>query len=235
MSNQTADVLVIGQNGKVICSGSEVVCAFSNYLITTSLGGLTGVKGSIPILMVAVGSRISDRCPLHLEDTWLDSWLSIGLLSSLLLFEVLADCLPAVASILDVVMLLGKPALGVALALSPSYGQIYGVSSAAGWLAAASAALLAVLVALMKATWTLACDGSAAGLCSVLRSGVESCVTSLLSFLVFMLGLLAASILLVLILVALGRFLSKRLCQQEDASSASSSESGSSDSDETRQ
>ena len=121
MSNQTADVLVIGQNGKVrswnasawcvlmwtanqvlgrceflwspwfrwfpwseilqvICSGSEVVCAFSNYLITTSLGGLTGVKGSIPILIVAVGSRISDRCPLHLEDTWLDSdlpWLAI--------------------------------------------------------------------------------------------------------------------------------------------------------------
>eukprot|EP00913_Durusdinium_trenchii_P018460 g17342.t2 len=77
---------------KVICTGSEALCALSNYLITTSLGGLSGIKGTIPILMVAIGSRISDRCPLHLEDTWLESWVSIGMLSALLLLEILADC-----------------------------------------------------------------------------------------------------------------------------------------------
>ncbi len=154
--------------------------------------------------MVAVGSRISDRCPLHLEDTWLDScwaepklfrlfhlftkiipqervfismsialsigWVSIILLSVLLLLEVLADCIPAIASLQDGVMLLCKPALSAALALSPSYGHIYGISSGAGWLAAISAGLLAALVALMKAAWTLACDSGAAGLCSQVRT-----------------------------------------------------------------
>jgi hypothetical protein len=61
----------------------------------------------------------------------------------------------------------------------PSIKKNLNCNGPTGWLAAASAALLAILVALMKAAWTLACDGSAAGLCSVLRSGLESCVTSL--------------------------------------------------------
>ncbi|CAK9036872.1 unnamed protein product [Durusdinium trenchii] len=137
---------------KVICTGSEALCALSNYLITTSLGGLSGIKGTIPILMVAIGSRISDRCPLHLEDTWLESWVSIGMLSALLLLEILADCIPALASCSDSLMLLIKPLLSVALALSPSYGNLYGISSFVGWLAAFSSALLAILVAFMKAT-----------------------------------------------------------------------------------
>lgn len=44
------------------------------------------------------------------------------MLSALLLLEILADCIPALASCSDSLMLLIKPLLSVALALSPSYG-----------------------------------------------------------------------------------------------------------------
>ncbi|CAK9036873.1 unnamed protein product [Durusdinium trenchii] len=192
---------------KVICTGSEALCALSNYLITTSLGGLSGIKGTIPILMVAIGSRISDRCPLHLEDTWLESWVSIGMLSALLLLEILADCIPALASCSDSLMLLIKPLLSVALALSPSYGNLYGISSFVGWLAAFSSALLAILVAFMKAAWTLACDAGSAGLCSQVRSATESLVTGLLAFVVFLVGLVAAAVVLVVVILAVSQFL----------------------------
>ena len=83
-------------------------------------------------------------------------------------------------------MLLCKPALSAALALSPSYGHIYGISSGAGWLAAISAGLLAVLVALMKAAWTLACDSGAAGLCSQVRTlGLEGTAGNLSTLPIF--------------------------------------------------
>ena len=165
------------QEPHVICTGSSALCAVSNYLITTCLGGLTGIKGTIPILLVAIGSRLTDRCPLHLEDTWLDNWISISVLLLFAIFEILTDCVPALASVQDSLLLLAKPLLSVALALSPSYGHTDGVSSPTGWAAAASAGLLALLVALMKAAWTLACDAGSAGCCSAARSAIESILT----------------------------------------------------------
>ena len=67
---------------------------------------------------------MSERFPLHLEESWLDSWWSIGFLAALLVWEIVADCIPAVASFQDVFMLFAKPALSFALALAPSYGKL---------------------------------------------------------------------------------------------------------------
>ncbi|CAE7245036.1 unnamed protein product [Symbiodinium natans] len=117
-----ADPLQTLQHEKVICSGSQALCALSNYVISLSLGGLTGVKAAIPMLLVAIGSKLTDRFPLHLEDTWLDSWWCIGVLSLLLVLELVSDCIPALASCQDCFMLLAKPMLGFAMALTPSYG-----------------------------------------------------------------------------------------------------------------
>lgn len=50
-----------------------------------------------------------------------------------------------------------------------------------------------------------------------MRSAVESVIISLLSLLVFMVGLLAAAIILVMIIFAVVRFVAQRLCKKEEA------------------
>ncbi len=51
----------------------------------------------------------------------------------------------------------------------------------------------------------------------LVRSAVESVIISLLSLLVFMVGLLAAAIILVMIIMAVVRFVAQRLCKKEEA------------------
>ncbi|OLP95786.1 hypothetical protein AK812_SmicGene22045 [Symbiodinium microadriaticum] len=49
------------QHEKITCTGSQALCALSNYVISLSLGGLTGVKAAIPMLLVAIGDLPAER------------------------------------------------------------------------------------------------------------------------------------------------------------------------------
>ncbi|CAE7663078.1 PSD3 [Symbiodinium sp. CCMP2456] len=198
------------QHEKITCSGSQALCALSNYVISLSLGGLTGVKAAIPMLLVAIGSKLSDRFPLHLEDTWLDSWICIVVLGLLLILELVSDCIPALASCQDCAMLVAKPVLSFTMALAPSYGSQYGISSATGWLAAFSAGGLALVVAVIKAAWTLACDSCSGGCCSQVRSAVEHALTSILTLFVFFVGVIAAGVVVAGFAALIGYYVTAR-------------------------
>ncbi|CAE7663030.1 unnamed protein product [Symbiodinium necroappetens] len=198
------------QHEKITCTGSQALCALSNYVISLSLGGLTGVKAAIPMLLVAIGSKLSDRFPLHLEDTWLDSWICIVVLGLLLILELVSDCIPALASCQDCAMLVAKPVLSFTMALAPSYGSQYGISSATGWLAAFSAGGLALVVAVIKAAWTLACDSCSGGCCSQIRSAVEHALTSILTLFVFFVGVIAAGMVVAGFAALIGYYVAAR-------------------------
>lgn len=94
---------------------------------TTALGGIgaafglassAGLNAYIPLLIVALASRFPLADPwLKLAEPYhlLGSWWAIGLLTLLLLVEVLVDKIPAVDSINDVIQTFIRPTAGAIL------------------------------------------------------------------------------------------------------------------------
>ncbi|OLP95787.1 hypothetical protein AK812_SmicGene22046 [Symbiodinium microadriaticum] len=107
-------------------------------------------------------------------------------------------------------MLVAKPVLSFTMALAPSYGSQYGISSATGWLAAFSAGGLALVVAVIKAAWTLACDSCSGGCCSQIRSAVEHALTSILTLFVFFVGVIAAGMVVAGFAALIGYYVAAR-------------------------
>mmetsp|Transcript_61508 Transcript_61508/g.133090 ORF Transcript_61508/g.133090 Transcript_61508/m.133090 type:complete len:276 (+) Transcript_61508:83-910(+) len=154
-----------------------------NYFLVAALSGLTGIRASIPIFGVALGSKLFENFPLELQEDfgWLREWHTIFGLGLLIVLEVVGDCIPCVDAAMDSVMLFLKPALSVL------------VSSATKWEEPAHEAIASVTslaVSIPVATGKMALDGaviaSTAGIGTPLRSCTEDILVVVLLVLSFM-------------------------------------------------
>jgi uncharacterized membrane protein len=88
-----------------------------NVLSGLTLAAPAGLNAYIPLLAVALAERLGW---LHLASPWdlLGTWWAIALISVLLVVEIVADKVPAVDHVNDVVQTVVRPAAGGLLAVS---------------------------------------------------------------------------------------------------------------------
>ncbi|MBK7895454.1 MAG: DUF4126 domain-containing protein [Anaerolineaceae bacterium] len=82
------------------------------------LAGSAGLNAYIPLLLVALAARFPLSDPLlNLSEPYsvMGSWWAIGIISVLLLIEMLVDKVPAIDTVNDVIQTFVRPAAGAVL------------------------------------------------------------------------------------------------------------------------
>jgi len=174
----------------------EALCVFQNLVLGLALSGITGIRASIPIFVVAFGSKVWDGFPLTLahEHAWLESWPSIIFFGLFLVVEIVTDKVPIAAEAMDGVFIIVKPIVGTVVALAPHYGQdgfnklFYQASTVV------SSAALSGLVALAKSAETAAIDFASCGVGAPIRSMTEDGVAVSALITILWLGFMSALI-----------------------------------------
>jgi uncharacterized membrane protein len=94
----------------------SVVQAFLSLSSAFGLSASAGLNAYIPLLVIALVDRLTDGLiDLQGPWAWLSSWWTIGVLTVLLVVEVLADKIPLVDSVNDVIQTVVRPAAGAIL------------------------------------------------------------------------------------------------------------------------
>jgi len=159
---------------------------FVDILVALSLSGLTGVRAFMPLFIVSVGRKVMGHdfflC-LSDDGELLDSPAFLIILGILTVLELVADLIPVVSEIEDVVMDFVKPVVGVFIATAPSYapqdgGQPLGLDLTM----AVPCGCISFAVALTKQLSTLTLDAASVGIASPLRSILEDILVLAFTF-----------------------------------------------------
>jgi uncharacterized membrane protein len=162
------------------------------------LSGLTlaapaGVNAYIPLLAVALAERIGW---LHLYEPYdvLGSWWVIAIIAVLLIVEVIADKVPAVDHVNDVIQTVVRPAAGGLLAMSAS-----GHGSVSPIVLLVAGILIAGSVHAVKASARPVVNVSTAGAGAPVVSTLEDIVTVL----ALLVPVIAAVVIITIVVLAL--------------------------------
>lgn len=137
-----------------------------------------GLNAYIPMLTLAVLARFTNLVKLNEPWAALTSWWVIGLLVMLLLIEILADKIPAVDSLNDVVQTVIRPTAGAVLFASTTQASI----ELHPVLAFTCGILLAGSVHAIKAGARPVVTATTAGVGNPIVSTIEDVVATVISF-----------------------------------------------------
>jgi hypothetical protein len=180
---------------EVKCGNAPIhACILMNYMMAQALASLTGMVAFLPIFIVAVGAKMyPEDFPFILTDGhWLTSWPCIASLGVLLFFELLGDLIPGIAEMEDAAMLVIKPCVAIAIAISPVYSAEDDQELMMQAIAAFNAGLFSEIVALFKALETLAVDTMSGGFCGPVRSIISDIMVTAMTIFVLTVGGIAA-------------------------------------------
>jgi len=142
------------------------------------LSTAAGLNAYIPMLIVAVLARFTHL--IELQEPWsaLTSWWIIALLAVLLVIEEIADKVPAVDTVNDVVQTLVRPTAGAILFAATTQSSI----NMHPVLAFGCGVILAGTVHVVKAGARPAVTAATAGMANPIVSTVEDVVSAVTSF-----------------------------------------------------
>jgi hypothetical protein len=164
------------------------------YGILTSFGLSTsaGLNAYLPLLIVALLGRFTNLIRLNEPFDALTSWWVIALLSVLLAIEVLADKIPVIDSINDVVQTFVRPVAGAILfaANANTIADIHPI------LAMICGVLVSGVVHVAKTTARPVVTAASAGTANPVVSTVEDILSAATAFLAILLPVLLALVLL---------------------------------------
>jgi hypothetical protein len=165
---------------------------FTGILTSFGLSSSAGLNAYLPLLIVALLSRFTDLIRLNEPFDALESWWTIGLLIVLASIEFLADKIPVVDTINDVVQTLIRPIAGAILfaASSNAIADVHPV------LAMACGLLVAGTVHVVKATVRPLVTAATAGTGNPVVSSIEDVLSAATAFLSVLLPALIGLVLL---------------------------------------
>ncbi len=182
-------------------------------LVGSSLAAAAGLNAWIPLLVLGLLSRFTDLVPLPATWQWLSSDLALWIIGALLVVEVVADKIPALDTVNDIVHTAIRPAAGgivfgagaSAEALSLDDGSSWG---AIDWGPVITGVVIALVVHGIKATARPVANIATGGVAAPVLSTIEDGVSAVVSVLAILLPVLA--ILLVVALVVAGVMMIRR-------------------------
>ena len=164
------------------------------------LATAAGLNAYIPLLALGLLSRFTDLVTLPHAWAWLENGWVMSIVAALLVVEVVADKIPALDSVNDVIQTFVRPTAGGIVFGSGTAAQTSAVTDPGAfaqsgqWIPIAVGVVTALVVSLTKSTVRPAANVATAGVAAPVLSTIED-ITSV--------GLVFAAILLpVLVLVA---------------------------------
>ncbi|MCL3862411.1 DUF4126 domain-containing protein [Actinotalea sp. K2] len=156
-------------------------------LTATGLATAAGLNAALPLLVLSVLARWTPLVELSEGWTWLTDGWAIAVLVVLLLVEVVADKIPGVDHLNDVLQSVLRPAAG-GVAFSAGVGaQTMAVpatvegTTTGQWLAVLAGVVLSLTVHVAKALLRVGVNTSTGGLGGPVVSGIEDILSVLLS------------------------------------------------------
>ena len=179
--------------------------SFTGIFTSFGLSTSAGLNAYLPLLIVALVSRFTKLIQLNEPFDALSSWWSIGVLVVLTAIEILADKIPAVDSINDVLQTFVRPVAGAILfaANTNAIADIHPV------LAMVCGLLIAGTVHVIKSTARPVVTATTAGVGNPVVSTAEDIVSAATAFLAILLPTLLALVLLFAVAI-IGWWLWKR-------------------------
>ncbi|WP_433677373.1 DUF4126 domain-containing protein [Microbacterium gorillae] len=182
-------------------------------LVGSSLAAAAGLNAWIPLLVLGLLSRFTDLVPLPQTWQWLSSDVALWIIGVLLVVEVIADKIPALDTVNDIIHTAIRPAAGGIVFGAGASAEAVTLEDASSWSAIdwgpiITGVVIALVVHGIKATARPVANLATAGVAAPVLSTIEDGVSVLVSVLAILLPILA--IVLVVALVIGGVMLIRR-------------------------
>lgn len=175
------------------------------FVIGSSLAAAAGLNAWIPLFLLGLAARLLPAVTLPAGWTWLSSDLALWIIGLLLVLEIVADKIPALDSLNDIVHSIIRPAAGGIAFGAGASAQTVAVDdpgtffSTHAWIPIVAGVLIALAVHVVKATGRVAANTATAGIAAPALSTAEDVVSFVLAVAAILVPLLAAALLVGLI------------------------------------
>jgi hypothetical protein len=175
------------------------------WLIALGLGIAAGTNAYIPLILLGSMARWTDLVSLPDGWRWLESEWAIGILASLIVWEMVAQRLPGIATVSDIFQTALRPtAAGIAVsAHGASVATITDGESFLSdgqWIAVALAVGVALAVHVTKVVIRVAADTLTAGVAGGFLAGIDEGSSALFSIAALLLPVLVPLLLMTALL-----------------------------------
>lgn len=192
------------------------------FVIGTSLAASAGLNAWMPLFLLGLADRFLPAVELPSAWAWLSSDLALWIVGVLLLLEVVADKIPALDSVNDVVQSILRPASGGIAFGAGAGAQTVAVDDPASFFAGGSwvpvvvGIVIALIVHVVKATARVAANATTGGLAAPLLSTAEDGASFALAAAAIVVPLLALVLLVALVVavIVLVRRRARRRCER---------------------
>jgi uncharacterized membrane protein len=165
-------------------------------LTGAGLATAAGLNAYIPLLAVGLSARFLDWVQLPPAWAWLSNEWVMLVIGILLVLEIVADKIPAVDSVNDIIQTVVRPTAGGILFGTGTASETVAVTDPAefftsnAWVPVAIGVLLSLTVHVTKTMARPAANAMTAGLAAPVLSGVEDVVSVVLTFFAIVLPIL---------------------------------------------
>ncbi|MEV4738340.1 MULTISPECIES: DUF4126 domain-containing protein [unclassified Microbacterium] len=179
------------------------------FVIGTSLAASAGLNAWMPLFLLGLADRLLPPVELPSAWAWLSSDLALWIVGALLVLEIVADKIPALDSINDVIQSILRPASGGIAFGAGAGAQTVAVGDPASffadsaWVPVAVGIVIALAVHVIKATARLAANATTGGLAAPVLSTAEDGASFALAAAAILGPILAAVLLLALIVLVI--------------------------------
>ena len=180
-------------------------------LTGTSLAAAAGLNAYLPLLGIGLLARFTGLLELPDSWSWLMDWRLLVVLAILLVVEMVADKVPAVDSLNDVLQTMVRPAAGGMVFAAGSTSQTVRVDDPGSffadnaWVPVAAGIAVALVVHLLKAAVRPVANVASAGLAAPVLSTAEDAGSAALTLGAVVVPVLAAAgVVVVVVLLVLG-------------------------------
>lgn len=182
-----------------------------SIMTAMSLAGAAGLNAYIPLLVFGLLARYTGLVDLPPEWLWLTHPVLLGVVAALLVVELVADKIPVVDSVNDVIQTVVRPTSGgIVFASGLGAAEVVDGRTEINWVAVIVGVLIALAIHLLKSTARPVVNASTAGAGAPVLSTVED-TTSLTVTLLALLAPVIAAALMVAAVVALGVLVVRRI------------------------
>ena len=201
------------------------------FIIGTSLAASAGLNAWMPLFLLGLADRVLPPVELPASWAWLGSDVALWVIGALLLLEIVADKIPALDSVNDVLQSILRPASGGIAFGAGAGAQTIAVDDPASlfadnaWVPIVVGVVVALVVHMAKATARVAANATTGGLAAPVLSTAEDGASFALAAAAILVPILALVLLVGLVVgaVLLLRRLARRRRERSSARAAGSS------------
>lgn len=179
------------------------------FIIGSSLAASAGLNAWMPLFLLGLADRLIPAMELPSGWSWLSGDISLWVLGGLLVLEIVADKIPALDSINDIVQSILRPAAGGIAFGAGSSAQTVAVTDPASfftdnaWVPIVTGIAIALVVHVVKATGRVAANAVTGGLAAPVLSTAEDGASFALAAAAILVPLIALALLIGLIVTAI--------------------------------